>query len=140
MPFDAAAVRRWLDDIHYHIVLARKFAEGMSYDAFHDDLRTTYAVTRCLEIISEASRRLPDELKARHPSIQWRNMAASGNIYRHEYEDVAARAVWDTLTLSPAAVAGCHPEGACDVRRAVVSFGLPALRLCSASQCASSLA
>jgi uncharacterized protein with HEPN domain len=42
---------------------------------------------------------LPDELKGRHPSIRWRDMAASGNIYRHEYEDVAAHAVWDTLTL-----------------------------------------
>ena len=97
MPFDPDAVRRWLDDIHHHIVLAQTFAEGMSYDALRDDLRTTYAVTRCLEIISEASRRLPDELKTRHPSIQWRNMAAAGNIYRHEYEDVAVRAVWDTL-------------------------------------------
>jgi uncharacterized protein with HEPN domain len=42
---------------------------------------------------------LPDELKARHPSIKWRDMAGSGNIYRHEYEDVAVSAVWDTLTL-----------------------------------------
>jgi len=98
MPSDADAVRRWLDDIHYHIVLAQTFAEGMSYDALRDDLRTTYAVTRCLEIISEASRRLPDALKARHPSIEWRNMAAAGNIYRHEYEDVAVREVWDTLS------------------------------------------
>ena len=34
-----------------------------------------YAVTRCLEIISEASRRLPDEMKARYPAIAWKNMA-----------------------------------------------------------------
>ena len=53
---------------------------------------------RRLEIISEASRRLPEDLKARHPAIEWREMAASGNFYRHEYEDVAARRVWDTLT------------------------------------------
>ncbi len=97
MPFDAEAVRRWLDDIHHHIVLAERFADGMSYEALRDDLRTVYAITRCLEIISEASRRLPDELKARHPSIQWRDMAAAGNVYRHEYEDVAVRGVWDTL-------------------------------------------
>jgi uncharacterized protein with HEPN domain len=98
MPSDIGAIRRWLDDIHRHIVLAEEFGASMSYDAFCADLRTTYAVTRCLEIISEASRRLPDELKARHPSIPWRDMAAAGNIYRHEYEDVAARGVWDTLT------------------------------------------
>ena len=66
----------------------------MDYDAQRYDLRTTYAVTRCLKIISEASRRLPEDLKARHPSIQWRAMAAVGNNYRHEYEDMAARGVW----------------------------------------------
>jgi uncharacterized protein with HEPN domain len=70
----------------------------MNYDALRDDLRATYAITRCLEIISEASRRLPDELKARHPSIAWRDMAAAGNVCRHEYEDVAVREVWDTLS------------------------------------------
>ena len=95
MPFDPGAARRWRGDIHHHIVLAQKFAEGMSYDALRDDLCVTYAVTRCLEIISEASRRLPDEVKARHPSIPWRDMAAAGDIYRDE--DVAVRGVWDTL-------------------------------------------
>ncbi|HVC59645.1 MAG TPA: nucleotidyltransferase domain-containing protein [Acetobacteraceae bacterium] len=83
MPFDPGAVRRWLGDIHHHIILAQKFAEGMSYDALHDDLCVTYAVTRCLEIVSEASRQLPDELKARHPSIQWRDMAGHGGGRQH---------------------------------------------------------
>jgi len=54
-------------------------------------------VIRTLEIISEASRRLSDELKARHPQIQWREMAAAGNFYRHNYEDVTPRRVWKTL-------------------------------------------
>lgn len=71
----------------------------MDYHAFHDDLRATYAVTRCLELISEASRRLPDELKARNPSIACQDMAAAGKVYRRESEDVAAQAVWDTLRL-----------------------------------------
>lgn len=97
MPFDPARARRWLNDILYHIDLADNFVFGLAYDSFSDDLSKTYAVTRCLEIISEASRRLPDELKARHPSIPWRAMAGAGNIYRHEYEDVAARRVWQTL-------------------------------------------
>jgi uncharacterized protein with HEPN domain len=80
--------------------MAEGFVSGMTYEAFKDDNLRLYAVTRCLEIISEASRRLPDEVKARHPSIEWREMAAAGNIYRHEYEDVAARRVWRTLTVS----------------------------------------
>ncbi len=84
-------------DILHHIDLAEQFVEGFNRETFRTDLRTVYAVTRCLEIISEASRRLPDELKDRHPGIAWRQMAAAGNVYRHDYEDVAANFVWDTL-------------------------------------------
>jgi uncharacterized protein with HEPN domain len=56
-----------------------------------------YAATRCLEIISEASRRLPKNLKAGHPEIPWKEMAGVGNIYRHNYEDVRQRLVWGTV-------------------------------------------
>jgi len=94
------ATRRWLNDIRHHIEMANGFIAGLNYDAFKDDNLRLYALTRRLEIASEASRRLPEALKARHPSIEWREMAAAGNICRHEYEDVAARRVWQTLTVS----------------------------------------
>jgi uncharacterized protein with HEPN domain len=38
-----------------------------------------------------------DELKARHPDIAWRNMAGAGNVYRHDYQDVAALRVGDAV-------------------------------------------
>ena len=72
MPCESEATRRWLNDIRYHIEMAQGFIAGMNYDVFKDDNLRLYAVTRCLEINSEASRRLPDDLKARHPSIEWR--------------------------------------------------------------------
>lgn len=86
-----------LRDILHHIDLAQAFTQGLDRDGFIADLKSVYAVTRCLEIISEASRRVPEELKARHPTIRWKNMAAAGNVYRHDYEDVAAVFVWDTV-------------------------------------------
>lgn len=86
-----------LRDILHHNELALHFLEGLQRADFLRDTRTVYAVTRCLEIISEASRRLPDDLKARHPAIPWKQMAGAGNVYRHDYEDVAARFVWDTV-------------------------------------------
>ena len=79
--------------------MAESFVADMTYATFKDDNLHLYAVTRCLEIISEASRRLPEALRQRHPAIPWKNMAAAGNIYRHEYEDVGAREVWDTVAL-----------------------------------------
>lgn len=95
MPFER--IDGPLRDILHHIDLASQFVDGYDGDAFKVDLRTVYAVTRCLEIISEASRRLPEELKARHPAISWRQMAGAGNVYRHDYEDVAAQFVWETV-------------------------------------------
>ena len=86
-----------LRDILHHIDLAMRFVLDMDRETFKADIRTVYAVTRCLEIISEASRRLPDETKVRHPYISWRQMAAAGNVYRHDYEDVVAQFVWDTV-------------------------------------------
>jgi uncharacterized protein with HEPN domain len=86
-----------LGDILHHIELAGQFVDGFDRETFKRDIRSVYAVTRCLEIISEASRRLSSELKARHPAIPWPQMAAAGNVYRHDYEDVAAHFVWDTV-------------------------------------------
>jgi uncharacterized protein with HEPN domain len=87
-----------LHDILHHIDLAARFAADFNYERFRNDDKTPYAVTRCLEIISEASRRLPTELKTGHPEIAWRDMAAAGNVYRHDYDDVTARQVWHTFT------------------------------------------
>jgi uncharacterized protein with HEPN domain len=50
------------------------------------------------EIISEASRRLPDDLKSKHPGVDWQAIAAAGNVYRHEYEAVVPAVVWHTAT------------------------------------------
>jgi uncharacterized protein with HEPN domain len=105
----SSAATAALRDIAHPIDLAIQFTEGFDYEgfdyegfdyeAFVADPRTIYAVTRCLEIISEASRRLPDDLKARHLSIAWRDIAGAGNIYRHDYEDVAAEHVRDTVQI-----------------------------------------
>src|SRR5437667_10636316 len=89
--------RSALLDMVHNIVLAKHFTRGQTFESFRDDMMRVYAVTRCLEIISEASRRLSNALKKRHPDIAWRQMAGAGNIYRHDYEDVAAQRVWDTV-------------------------------------------
>lgn len=89
-----------LHDIARNIDLAYRFIENLDITAFRADVRTVYAVTRCLEIISEASRRLPDELKERHPTIAWKNVAGAGNIYRHDYEDVDTTQVWEAVLLA----------------------------------------
>lgn len=89
--------RRYLQDILDNIEFAEKFSEGVSFEKLRDDVQTLYAVIRCLEIISEASRRLSPDLKDRHHNIPWNDMAAAGNFYRHNYEGITSLRVWKTL-------------------------------------------
>ena len=98
--------RAALLDIEHHIELATRFVAGSDYKTFRHYTRMVYAVTRCLEIISEATRRLPEEMKTWHPSIAWKNTAAAGNVYRHDYEDVEPKLVWDTVQLALPPLAG----------------------------------
>jgi len=83
--------------IRENIVLAQQFIGEMSFEAFSADIRTVYAVIRCLEIISEASRRVSPDIKARRPELPWADMAGAGNIYRHDYEKVRETLVWKTV-------------------------------------------
>lgn len=71
---------------------------GVSEEAFSETPIVRDAVLRNLEVISEASRRLSDELKQRYPSIPWTAIAAAGNVYRHDYHAVNEEVVWQTAT------------------------------------------
>jgi uncharacterized protein with HEPN domain len=88
-----------LIDIRRNIHLAQRYVEGLSYEAFRDSVLVFYTVTRALEIISEASRRLPAETKERRLPSPWAEMAGAGNVYRHDCEDVQERLVWGVVHL-----------------------------------------
>jgi uncharacterized protein with HEPN domain len=67
------------------------------YEAFVKSWVLKHAAQRAIEIISEASRRIPPQLKTQHPEIPWRNIETIGNILRHEYHNVADDVVWEIL-------------------------------------------
>ena len=90
-----------LGEIRDNIRLAQSFVENIDLRTFRADLRTIYAVTRCLEIISEASRRLTKGLKSRYPDIPWKDIAGAGNVYRHDYEEISTDMIWNTVKALP---------------------------------------
>ena len=83
----------------------------IAWAAFEADWQKQWLVERGLEIISEASRHLPDELKARHPTIPWPKIAGIGNILRHGYQSVRPAILWRIVTDDlPTLERACHVE------------------------------
>lgn len=69
---------------------------GHTFDSFCADRRTRQLIERNLEIVSEASRRLPGDLKSGEPEIDWRAIAGIGNVLRHDYLRSQPAILWQT--------------------------------------------
>ena len=76
--------RRALLGMLENATAAQGFIDGLTFEALAADRRTLCAVIRCLEIISEASRRVDTATKERYPQIPWREMADARNVYRRQ--------------------------------------------------------
>ena len=72
--------------------------QSLTEQQFYDNEVVQGFVERILEIIGEATKRIPDELKKQYPSIPWADMAGMRDVLIHEYEDVDSIIVWDTVT------------------------------------------
>ena len=88
-----------IEDMVDAIEQAQNFVAGMTIEHYQTDARTQRAVERCLEIISEASRNIPRQVKDRYSGIPWGKIAGIGNILRHDYQNVANQIIWDTVQL-----------------------------------------
>jgi uncharacterized protein with HEPN domain len=86
-----------LIDIVEAIDRIRASLTGLSLEDFENSWERRWLVERGIEIISEASRRLPGDLKDRNPGIPWRKVAGIGNIIRHDYERVAPDLLWKLI-------------------------------------------
>ncbi|MEO5805637.1 HepT-like ribonuclease domain-containing protein [Devosia sp.] len=84
-----------LQDIKQSIVHIRTLLRHKTFASMYEDAATRAAFERFLEILSEASRHVPDDLKASHgPDIPWRQIADLGNVLRHAYHRTDAQALW----------------------------------------------
>jgi uncharacterized protein with HEPN domain len=70
---------------------------GKTFADFESDWELRFIVQRAIEIISEASRRLPDRVKATRPEIEWRSIAGIGSVLRHEYHSISDKVIWDVV-------------------------------------------
>lgn len=87
-----------LQDILDAIGKIEGFTAGKNLDDLREDAMLDMAVQRCIEIISEASRCIPGEVKAKHDEIPWRNIAGIGNVLRHGYHSIDHSVLWSVVT------------------------------------------
>jgi uncharacterized protein with HEPN domain len=100
-----------LTDIIEAVELIRGELAGMTLQSLESDKRKRWLIERGIEIISEASRHLSDELKARHPEIPWSKVAGIGNVLRHEYERIAHDVLWRVVHDDlPSLESACREE------------------------------
>ncbi len=69
-----------------------------SLEDFSKDWLLRMGIQRALEIISQATRHIPDELLTIAPDIPWKQIRAIGNVLRHEYHKIADPVVWAVVT------------------------------------------
>ncbi len=86
-----------LEHILEAISRIESFMKGKRRGRFLSDPLLVDAVERNIERISEASRHIPEEMKARFPGIAWKDIAGIGNVLRHDYPYVSPREIWDTF-------------------------------------------
>ena len=83
-----------LQDILSNIQNVDEFLKDKTLADFKSDALLRLAVERALEIISEASRHIPDREKARYPDIPWQDVKSIGNVLRHDYQRLDAELIW----------------------------------------------
>ena len=84
-----------LEDIAEAIAGIEQLLAGIELQAFSISWPMQRAVERALEIISEASRKIPEDQKSAHSDVPWTQIAGIGNILRHEYHRVEPMIVWN---------------------------------------------
>jgi uncharacterized protein with HEPN domain len=89
--------RLYLDDIIGAVDRIQSYVEGMDFTGFAADRRTIDAGVRNLEIIGEAARSLPNQVKNSIPEPDWRKIVGLRNLLLHEYFGVSTRVVWDIV-------------------------------------------
>jgi uncharacterized protein with HEPN domain len=90
------SIRHFLDDALEYCEKTQKFVADISYEEFRNDDKTFLAVTRALEIIGEALKNIPDEIKTKFPQVPWREIIGFRNTVAHVYFGVDPKIVWNT--------------------------------------------
>jgi uncharacterized protein with HEPN domain len=90
--------KMYLDDIQISMNRIAEYIDGYDFVDFKRDYKTVDAVIRNFEIIGEAAKNLPQEIKVKYPDVPWDEMYLLRNKVSHEYFGVDYEIIWDVAT------------------------------------------
>ena len=92
-------VKLYIGDILENITLMKEIIGVMEYETFIANTEKKYAVVRCIEIIGEAVKHVPEDVRRKYPEIPWREMAGMRDKVIHFYMGVDYGIVWQVATV-----------------------------------------
>lgn len=87
----------FLRDIMTCIERIGTYVSGLDRKDFFADQKTMDAVMRNLEVIGEAAKKLPENIKEKYPNVEWRKLAGLRDILVHHYFGIDEDIIWDVL-------------------------------------------
>lgn len=89
--------RVYLEDMLEAITNINNYTASMTLETFCADRRTIDAVVRNLEIIGEATKRIPKDIKAKYYAVEWQKIVGLRNILIHQYFGIDLEIIWDIV-------------------------------------------
>jgi hypothetical protein len=91
------SARLYLEDIKESIAKIQRYTQGQIYTDFVNDDKTVDSVVRNLEVIGEAARNMPQDVKGSHPEVPWDEIIGMRNKIAHEYFGIDHQIIWKTI-------------------------------------------
>ena len=89
--------RLYLEDIQVCCAKILRYTADLTFEQFKQDDRTYDAVLRNLELIGEAAKNVPDEIRGRYSTTEWRKISGFRDIAAHQYFSISDQIVWDVV-------------------------------------------
>ncbi len=89
--------RDFLQDILEAICQLEKMTQGLSFEEFSTKIEIFLSAVKLIEIIGEAVKNIPDEVRVNYPNIPWKNIAGMRDKLVHEYWAIDEKVVWKVI-------------------------------------------
>jgi uncharacterized protein with HEPN domain len=86
-----------LEDMLHYSADAENFVEGMTLETLKNDRKTAFALIRAVEVVGEAAKFIPEEIRSQYPHVPWRDITGLRNQVAHAYFGIDYDLLWITV-------------------------------------------